>query len=177
MPTQPPHTAIPPDQMQLKEQDFLQPGPDYLDPSAAVFLGRPVLAESIASNLPTKATTDKLLERYWFACHPISRMIYRPSFEQRYTLMWAQISIGEEPSSSFVALTLAALLSAAISLSEEQVTKEYSIPHHQLVDRVKSSVELVLFKANFLRTAKLETLQAFVLYLVSWWTVTLTGLD
>lgn len=74
--------------------------------------------------------------------------------------------MNEEPSLSFVALTLTALLSAAISLPEATVTKEYNIPYNQLVDRIKSSAEMVLFKANFLRTSKLETLQAFVLYLV-----------
>ena len=123
-------------------------------------------AESIASFLPTKSTTDRLMDRYWYACHPICRIIYRPTFEQRYSLMWAQISMNEEPSPSFVALTLGALLSATISLPEETVMKEYNIPQNQLVDRVKSSTETVLFKANFLRTSKLETLQAFVLYLV-----------
>ena len=152
--------------LQLKNQSFLEPGAEYLDPSAAVFLGRAMNAESIASFLPTKATTDRLMDRYWYACHPICRIIYRPVFEKRYSLMWAQISVNEEPSSSFVALTLAALLSAAISLPEATVLEEYNIPHNQLVDRVKTSAEMVLFKANFLRTAKLETLQAFVLYLV-----------
>lgn len=106
------------------------------------------------------------MNRYWYACHPICRIIYRPLFEQRYSLMWAQISINEEPSSSFVALTLAALLSAAISSPEATILEEYNIAHNQLVDRIKTSAEMVLFKANFLRTSKLETLQAFVLYLV-----------
>ena len=152
--------------LQLKNQSFLEPGAEYLDPSAAVFLGRAMNAESISSFLPTKTTTDRLMDRYWYACHPICRIIYRPVFEQRYSLMWAQISINEEPSSSFVALTLAALLSAAISLPEVTVFEEYNIPHNQLVDRIKTSAEMVLFKANFLRTSKLETLQAFVLYLV-----------
>ena len=151
----------------IQNQNFMEPGADYLDPSAAVFLGRSMDAESIASFLPTKITTDKLLEQYWYACHPICRIIYRPTFDQRYSLMWAQISMNEEPSSSFVALTLAALLSASISLPEETVMKVYNISQNQLVDRVKSSAEMVLFKANFLRTSKLETLQAFVLYLVS----------
>jgi hypothetical protein len=72
-----------------------------------------------------------------------------------------------EPPASFQALVMGALLSAAISMSEDRVAFEFGAVKAQLVDSFRQGTEMALYKANFLRTTKIHTLQALVMYLVS----------
>ncbi|KAL1394189.1 fungal-specific transcription factor domain-containing protein [Phyllosticta capitalensis] len=145
---------------------YLVPGPDYLAPSASFFFAPTVRKNSLVHSLPAKSMADTLLKQYWVAVHPVAPAVHRPSFERQYAAFWKDISVGVEPRSSLQALILAAMLSAAVSLSEEVVTNDYGTSKQELVESFKEGTEAALSRANVVRTTKFETLQAFVMYLI-----------
>lgn len=109
---------------------------------------------------------DKLLDHYWKAVHIIARTVHRPTFERQYDRFWTDINSGVEPRVSFQAVVFAALLSSAISMSDDKVMSEFAVDKANLVENFKLGAEAALARANFLQTTKVETLQAFVMYLV-----------
>jgi hypothetical protein len=109
---------------------------------------------------------DRLLMRYWQSVHYMCRIVHRPSFERQYEAFWQSIGSGLEPVPSLQALVLAAMLSAVISMSDDEVLMEYGVAKPQLLENFQRGTETALYRANFLRTTKLQTLQAFVMYLV-----------
>lgn len=119
------------------------------------------------THLPSKVLVDKLIDHYWQAVHVLARTVHRPTFERQYEMFWRNINTGLEPRISFQAVVYAAMLSSVISMSEERVLAEFGVDKQILVDNIKAGTESALSRANFLRTTKLETLQAFVMYLVS----------
>lgn len=119
------------------------------------------------NHLPSKVLVDKLIGHYWTAVHVIARTVHRPSFERQYEMFWANVKMGLEPRNSFQAVMFAAMLSSVVSMSEEKVLAEFGVDKRSLVDNFREGAEAALARANFLRTSKLETLQAFVMYLVS----------
>lgn len=136
-------------------------------PSSSFFFAPGVEKTSIMTYLPSKVLVDKLLAHYWQAVHPIARTVHRPSFERQHEMFWKQIAAGIEPRTSYQAVFFAALLSSVISMPEEKVLAEFAVDKKSLVDSFQRGTESALARANFLRTTKLETLQAFVMYLVS----------
>ncbi|KAF2086326.1 hypothetical protein K490DRAFT_44677, partial [Saccharata proteae CBS 121410] len=145
---------------------YLLPGPDYLAPTASFFFAPTVRKTTLLNSLPAKSMTDTLLKQYWLAVHPIAPCVHRPSFERQYAVFWRDISNGTEPRPSLQALILSTMLSAAVSLPEETITIEYGTSKAELVENFKEGTEAALSRANLVRTAKLETLQAFVMYLI-----------
>jgi hypothetical protein len=117
--------------------------------------------------LPAKPLVDKLIAHYWDAVHAIARTVHRPSFERQYERFWANIEADVEPRISFQAVVFAALLSSVISMSDSRVLDTFRVDKQSLVDNFRQGTEGALARANFLRTTKIETLQAFVMYLVS----------
>lgn len=116
--------------------------------------------------LPSKNVADSLLNHYWKAVHPISRVVHRPSFERQWGSFWQQVHGGVEPVASMQALVMGALLSATISLSEQAISMQLGVPKVQLLRSFQQGAESALCRANFLRTTKFQTLQALVMYLV-----------
>lgn len=117
--------------------------------------------------LPSKAMADRLLAHYWESVHYMCRIVYRPSFEREYASLWRSVAAGAEPKPSLQALVLAAMLSAVISVPEADVLLEFGATKPQLLENFQRGTETALYRANFLRSTKLQTLQAFVMYLVS----------
>ena len=74
--------------------------------------------------------------------------------------------MGLEPIGSLQAVVFAALFSGAVSMSEEVILREFGAPKRSLEDNFQQGTETALARANLLRTTKVETLQAFVMYLV-----------
>jgi hypothetical protein len=62
---------------------------------------------------------------------------------------------------------MGALLSAVVSMSDHAVSMQLGVPKVQLLQSFQQGAESALYRANFLRTTKLQTLQALVMYLVS----------
>jgi hypothetical protein len=147
---------------------FLGPGPEYVAPASSFFFAPEPSKLALIQFLPARATADRLLAQYWDAVHVLAKCLHRPSFERQYATFWDDIGRGVEPPASFQAVVLAIFMSAAISLPEETVLTQYAVGKAVLVDNFRQGCETSLARANFLRSSKLETLQAFVMYLVSY---------
>lgn len=72
-----------------------------------------------------------------------------------------------EPRSSTQAVVFGAWFSAAVSLDDASVQRDFGLTKYALVERFKIGVETALSKAKFLKTTRVETIQAFVMYMVS----------
>ena len=119
------------------------------------------------THLPSRVLVDKLIAHYWVAVHVIARTVHRPTFERQYHTFWSNVNAGIQPRASFQAVLFAALLSSIISMSDDRVLTEFGVDKQSLVNNFREGAEAALARANFLRTTKVETLQAFVMYLVS----------
>ncbi|KAF1920543.1 hypothetical protein BDU57DRAFT_18010 [Ampelomyces quisqualis] len=147
-------------------QTWLAPSRDYLAPSSSFFFAPGIEETSLMTYLPAKFMVDKLIAHYWEAVHVIARILHRPSFERSLDKFWADVDAGREPRRPFQAVFFAALLSSIVSKHEEDVVAEFGVDKHSLVDDLKRGTEAALARASFLRTTKLETLQAFVMYII-----------
>ncbi|KAF2033375.1 hypothetical protein EK21DRAFT_59107 [Setomelanomma holmii] len=147
-------------------QDWLAPSRDYVAPSSSFFFAPGVEKTSLMTFLPSRNLVDRLVAYYWEAVHLIARVVHRPSFERHYERFWTDINAGFEPRASFQAVVFAALLSSIVSMEEHKVLSSFGVDKQSLVDNFRQGTEAALARANFLRTTKLETLQAFVMYLI-----------
>ena len=148
------------------EYDITKPAMDFMAPSSSFFFAPEPQKSSFMIYLPSKNVADSLLNHYWIAVHPISRVVHRPSFERQWISFWQQVHSGVEPVASMQALVMGALLSATISLSEQAISMQLGVPKVQLLRSFQQGAESALCRANFLRTTKFQTLQALVMYLV-----------
>ncbi|KAK0618352.1 hypothetical protein B0T17DRAFT_496287 [Bombardia bombarda] len=146
--------------------DFLRPGASYIPPTSGFFFGQVGESPSIMSFLPQRNIGDSLMQRYFAAVHPIARCVHWPSFEATYDSFWEDIDRGYEPRPSVQAIVFAAWFSAAVSLDKDWLNREIMLAKAQMVEAMKIGTETALSKANFLRTTRVETLQAFVMYLL-----------
>jgi hypothetical protein len=146
---------------------WLAPSRDYVAPSSSFFFAPGIEKTSLMNYLPSRSMVDRLIAHYWEAVHLVAKAVHRPSFEKQLQKFWVNVSAGIEPRVSFQAVVFAALLSAIVSMSEHRVLAEFGVEKSTLVENFRSGTEAALARANFLRTTKLETLQAFVMYLVS----------
>lgn len=142
-----------------------KPGIASCVPSVGVLLGQPAPNDDWLTFLPTRATADKLLERYWVSVHPVARTLHRPTFAQRYETLWELVDTGTNIPASLGAIVLAVMLAASLSMSKDEtpMSPQYT---QEMTNRLKQGVELALSKANLLVSNKTETLQAFITYLV-----------
>ena len=74
--------------------------------------------------------------------------------------------MGIEPPNSLQAVVFAAMFSGVVSMHEESIVMEFGVSKRGLVDNFQIGTETALGRANFIRTAKIETLQAFIMYMV-----------
>ena len=116
--------------------------------------------------LPSKNAADTLVAQYFHSVHYVARAVHRPTFEAQYSNFWRHIASGTEPPPSQQAVIFAAMFSAAVSLTDDDVTKNFGTTKPTLIDSLRSGTEMALGKANFLRTTKTDTMQAFVMYLI-----------
>lgn len=117
--------------------------------------------------LPTPEMGNRLIHRYFEAVHPIARCVHRPSFEAMYQSFWDCISENVEPRAPIQAVVFAAWFSAAVSLDEIRAQHEYGYAKTQIVLSMRIATEAALSRAKFLSTTSVDTLQAFVMYMVS----------
>ncbi|EED16675.1 conserved hypothetical protein [Talaromyces stipitatus ATCC 10500] len=132
-------------------------------PSVCILLGQPAPDADWLTFLPTRATADKLLERYWVSVHPVARTLHRPTFAQRYETLWELIDTGTNIPASLGAIVLVVMLAASVSMSKEETSISFT---QEMTNRLKQGAELALSKANLLVSNKTETLQAFITYLL-----------
>jgi hypothetical protein len=160
-----PLPAPPPDASQFS-RDFLKPGPGYIAPASSFFFGPPTHQTSLIDFLPSRLAADRLAKQYFQSVHPIAKLLHRPSFEKEYEDFWEEVSLGIEPPSSAQAIIFAVMFSGVVSMDESVITRDFGVSKESLIDNFRLGTETALGRANFLRTTKVETLQAFVMYLV-----------
>jgi hypothetical protein len=146
--------------------NFMAPGPSYLPPSNFFFSSNSY-GNSLIDYLPSQHAADHLLSQYWHAVHPICRIVHRPSFQRRYDQFWDEVRMGIEPTGSLQALVFAAMFSGVVSMPEELIMRDFAVPKKDLVDNFQQGTETALSRAKLLSTTKVETMQAFVMYMVS----------
>ena len=148
------------------KEAFLEPGPTYIAPGSGFFFGNSGSGTSIIDFLPSRLAGDRLVKQYHDVVHFIARVVHWPSFETQYDNFWANITVGIEPLGSLQAVVFAVMFSAVVSMKENDITALFSVPKRNLMASFQTATEVALGKANFLRTTKLETLQALVIYLI-----------
>ncbi|KAJ4359034.1 hypothetical protein N0V85_009484 [Neurospora sp. IMI 360204] len=146
--------------------DFLRPSAAYIPPTSGFFFGQTGHPPSLIHFLPDKFIGDGLVARYFSAVHPIARCVHKQSFETLYDGFWLEVLNNIEPRASVQAVVFAAWFSACVSMEEEEVQREFGWYKTQLLEKMKIGTESALARANFLRTTKVETLQAFVMYMI-----------
>ncbi|KAJ4984509.1 fungal specific transcription factor domain-containing protein [Stagonosporopsis vannaccii] len=146
--------------------DWMMPSNDYVAPSSSFFFTPGAERATFMNYLPAKVLVDKLMAHYWQAVHVVARTVHRPSFERHYEKFWVSVASGIEPRNSFQAVVFAALLSSVISMPSSKILSEFGVDKQGLVDNFREATEAALSRANLLATTKLETLQAFVMYLI-----------
>ena len=155
-----------PARIQASPKSYIGPGPDYIAPASSFFFPGTNMNTSLVDYLPTKNAADQLISQYFLAVHYVARAVHRQTFEAQYTMFWGQIATGTEPMPSLQAIIFAAFFSAAVSMTDDQVPQQIGTSRAALVDSLRSGTEMALSKANFLRTTKIDTMQAFVMYLI-----------
>ncbi|KAI9837427.1 MAG: hypothetical protein M1837_002972 [Sclerophora amabilis] len=146
-------------------EQLLRPRGDYLEPSPGFFFGATASQASLIDFLPSKAAADSLIAQYFLSVHAIARAVHRPTFERQYGTFWSDIAMGIEPSNSLQAVVFAALLSGIISMDEIIILRDFGVSKETMVENFRLGTETALARAGFLRSTKIETLQAFVMYL------------
>lgn len=149
-----------------KLYSFLAPGPTYIAPTSGFFFAVGNHGTSLIDFLPSRLAADRLLQQYWLAVHPIARMVHRPSFERRYETFWNEVQMGIEPVGSLQAIVFAAMFSGVVSMPDEVILRDFGVAKKALEENFQQGTETALTRANLLRTTKVETLQAFVMYMV-----------
>ena len=152
--------------IQASPKSYIGPGPDYIAPASSFFFPGTNMNTTLMDYLPTKSASDQLVMQYFTAVHYVARIVHRQTFQAQYGLFWGQIATGTEPLPSQQAIIFAALFCASVSMTDEQVMQQFGTSKAALVDSLRSGTEMALSKANFLRTTKTDTMQAFVMYLV-----------
>lgn len=149
--------------------DFLKPSAQYIAPTSGFFFGQVVDQPSILQFLPQQPTADRLMQQYFVAVHPIAPCSHRPSLEAAYASFWVDVRAGyEEPRPSTQAIVFAAMFSGVLSMDEGDVFRELGgYTKANWIATLKLGTETALSKANFLRTTRIETMQAFIMYMVS----------
>ncbi|KAL8736774.1 MAG: hypothetical protein Q9166_000140 [cf. Caloplaca sp. 2 TL-2023] len=145
---------------------FLAPGPTYIAPSSSFFFSSGQNSASLIDYLPSKLIANRLLNQYWLAVHPICRIVHKTSFQRRYSTFWTDVELGVEPTCSLQAVVFAALFSGVVSMTDSAVLMEFGTTKKDLVDNFQMGTETALSRANVIRTTKVETLQALVMYMI-----------
>ncbi|KAH8815015.1 fungal-specific transcription factor domain-containing protein [Xylogone sp. PMI_703] len=148
-------------------ETWIRPGPSYVAPASGFLFGPHTVQHSLMEFLPSRVVADKLITQYFTAVHPIAQIVHRPSFEKEYGQFWDDVSLGIEPPTSAQAIMFAAMFSATVSMDESVTLRDFGVSKQSLQDNFKTATESSFGRANFLRTTKIETLQALVMYLIS----------
>ncbi|KAI9053356.1 hypothetical protein LZ554_002315 [Drepanopeziza brunnea f. sp. 'monogermtubi'] len=146
--------------------EWLKPGPAYILPTSSFFFGGTGSQASLVDFLPSRLAADKLIRQYFACVHPICQILHRPTFEKEWEAFWDEVTLGIEPPSSVQTIVFAAMFSGVVSMDDSEIMRGFGVSKASLIENFKLGTETALARANFLRTTKIETLQAFVMYLI-----------
>lgn len=144
-----------------------EPSPAYAAPSSAMlFPASPQSDHDYRKLLPNYAISQKILKYYWSRVHPIACVVHKPSFDVRWQTFWGTLQAGHEVEVSLQAIIFAVLFSGLMSMSEDLIVHELGGNRSAWVCSLHSAVGSALTRANWIRSIRLEILQAVVIYLV-----------
>ncbi|KAL2064811.1 hypothetical protein VTL71DRAFT_3951 [Oculimacula yallundae] len=146
--------------------EWLRAGPQYILPTSGFFFGGNGSQASLIDFLPSRMAADRLIKQYFTCVHLICQIIHRPTFEKEWDAFWDEVTLGIEPPNSVQTVVFAAMFSGVVSMHDSDILREFGVSKASLVDNFKLGTETALSRANFLRTTKIEVLQAFVMYLI-----------
>ena len=151
--------------MSSPTQSFLQPSAAYLAPNLDILsIGA---KHDLMSYLPPRHVSQIVLRQYWISVHPVARVLHRPSFETRWQTFAENLNAKIRPVKSLQALIFAILFSGIVAMPPGTLDREIGEDQQLWMTNLKAGTEIALAQAQMLQTAKVETLQAFVAYLVS----------
>ena len=146
--------------------DFLEPGPTYIPPGTGLIFGDMGSKRNLIEYLPAKEVADLLITTYYENVHFLARVVHWPSFQVQYDNFWISVLSGLEPPASQQAIVLAIMFSAVASMPETDLNTIFARPKSRVLANFQKGTEVALSKAQVLRTTKIETVQAFVAYLI-----------
>lgn len=136
-------------------------------PSSSFFFGSRRSSATLIDFLPSRLAADRLIKQYFESVHPICQVLHRPTFEKEYDMFWDDVTLGIEPSNAVQTVVFSAMFSGVVSMDESAIFRDFGVSKPSLLENFKLGTETALSRANFLRTTKVEVLQAFVMYMVS----------
>jgi proline utilization trans-activator len=116
---------------------------------------------TVLSLLPTKEVTDAFVEAFFNHVHPNYLLFHRPTFQNRYELMWNQPHIlmrDTEP--GWVCSIFMMLVFGAQALENENLPQSKQIQHHYL-DLVQSRMHLLISATTLINVQALLLLQLY----------------
>jgi hypothetical protein len=147
-------------------EDFLEPGPTYIAPGEGFIFGDVGNKKNLLDFLPSKMAADSLLDQYLKSVHYINRVVHWPSFQVQYDNFWTNVLLGIEPAASVQALVFSIMFAAVASMDDLDVASSFSRPKRAVLTNFQTGTEVALCKAHFLRSTKIEVIQALVIYLI-----------
>lgn len=149
--------------------DFLGPGPTYIEPGAGFIFGNVGIHadRSVLECLPLKPSADELVHNYYENVHPIARVLHWSTFLHHYEQFWQVALTGLQPPHWQEALVLSVLFSAVASMNDRDVQTYTGLSRTAVIADIQTFLEAALVAAQFLTRPRLETLQAFTVYLTT----------
>ncbi|KAL4904771.1 hypothetical protein BDW74DRAFT_185366 [Aspergillus multicolor] len=162
-----PRGSASPRNLTAAEKDlYFGPGPSFIPPQSGLFFSQSNQNPFIMDWFTRRPMADALLTQYWEAVHPIVRIVHRPSIIRRYQMFWEALEARRKPPASLRALISSMFFVAVVGMSSSRVMHQFGIPQQILQNQLQSETENALKDARLLSTTRLETIQAFILYLI-----------
>jgi hypothetical protein len=146
--------------------DFLEPGPTYIAPGSTFLFGDGGQKRTLIDFLPTRDVATLLVNAYYENVHFLARIVIWQNFQLTHDTFWTSVLSNVEPASSAQALVLSVYFSAVASMSDSELMSIFGRQKSVVLSSFRAGVEWALGKARILRTSRIETLQAFVAYLI-----------
>jgi len=110
---------------------------------------------------------QQLFSIYCDSVDPLCKIIHRPSVQSQIDSIYTSVEVGREEAG--IHATLFAIYGAAtISLPANKYSQLMDEPKDCVLRRYRFATEYYLSKADYMESRKLEPLQAFSIYLVSY---------
>lgn len=117
-------------------------------------------------SIMTHLELDMLYHQYFRAVDPLAHIVHKPTFDRQFYSVFLVQGLSVSAPKSLTALVLAMCFAAAVSLSQSQPQVQFQTTKAALVDKLKMATERALIAAQHMKSLKLQTLQAFTIYLV-----------
>ncbi|KAL2036736.1 hypothetical protein N7G274_010531 [Stereocaulon virgatum] len=138
-----------------------------LEPPSGLLLSASQSPPGWGNFFPSREEIHILYHQYYAAVDPLAHLVHKPSFDTECFNLSSSLPSLESAPASFRALLLAICMAAAVSLSPMQSHLQLgTAKQNELVGKLKLATEKALIEANYMKSVKLQTLQAFTIYMI-----------